>query len=122
MLAAARPQWDVTLVEARQKKWAFLEAACRRAALSCRCLNARVEGRLPPGLPDRIDVVTTRALRLAPGALAALAERLSEGGRFLFWIGRELPPLPVGFTVAATAPLPGSIARRVVAVMRSASV
>src|SRR5947209_4043348 len=42
VIAAARPRLAVTLVEARERKWAFLQAAARRAALPCRCLNARV--------------------------------------------------------------------------------
>src|SRR5438270_1152392 len=37
VLAAAVPELEMTLVEARERKWAFLSAAVRKAALSCRC-------------------------------------------------------------------------------------
>ncbi|HXT21605.1 MAG TPA: RsmG family class I SAM-dependent methyltransferase, partial [Thermoanaerobaculia bacterium] len=56
VLAAARPGWAVTLVEAQERKWAFLQAAARRAGLSCRCLNVRVAALLPPGFPDAYEV------------------------------------------------------------------
>ena len=36
VLAAARPAWQVTLVESRERKCAFLQSAARRASLSCR--------------------------------------------------------------------------------------
>ena len=35
VLAAARPNLQMTLVEARERKWAFLIAAARRASLPC---------------------------------------------------------------------------------------
>src|SRR5262245_62172854 len=49
VLAAARPGLEVTLVEAREKKWAFLLAAIRRASLPCTALNVRVGSPLPAG-------------------------------------------------------------------------
>lgn len=91
VLAAARPDLAVTLVEVRERKWAFLEAAVRRASLSTRCLNARVALPLPPGLPDVIELVTSRALSLA-GVLAPLAGRTPPGGRVLLWLGGQHPP------------------------------
>src|SRR3954454_20307279 len=42
VLAAARPGLEMTLVEARERKWAFLSAAARKAALPCRCLDVRM--------------------------------------------------------------------------------
>jgi 16S rRNA (guanine527-N7)-methyltransferase len=119
VLAAARPDWDVTLVEAQERKWAFLQAAVRRASLSCRCLNARVAALLPTGFPEAYEVVTVRALRLPPPALAAIVERLTPRGRLLLWAGTEAPALPAGWDVAAETPLPGSLARRVLRVERA---
>lgn len=119
VLAAARPGWEVTLVEAQERKWAFLQAAGRRAGLSCRCLNARVAALLPPGFPDAYEVVTVRALRLPPPVLTALAERLAPRGRLLFWAGVEVPELPLGMEVTGETPLPGSLARRVLRVERA---
>jgi 16S rRNA G527 N7-methylase RsmG len=109
----------VTLVEAQERKWAFLQAAGRRAGLSCRYLNARVAALLPPGFPDGYEVVTMRALRLAPPVLAALARPPRPRGRLLLWAGAESPPLPSGLVVTGELQLPGSLARRVLRVERA---
>ena len=119
VLAAARPGWEVTLVEARERKWAFLQTAARRAALSCRVLNARVAAPLPAGLPDALEVLTMRALRLPPATLDVLAERVVPGGRLLFWAGQEAVALPAGWRVAAQLPLRGAHARRLLAAERT---
>ncbi len=114
VLAAARPDLEVTLLEPRERRWAFLLSACRRAALPCRCLNARVDSPLPPGLPERIDVITTRALKLPIEVLDALAERLTAGGRILIWAGQDEPPIPPALAVRRSRPLAGSRHRRIV--------
>jgi 16S rRNA (guanine527-N7)-methyltransferase len=113
VLAAARPDLAVTLVEARERKWAFLQSAARRAALPCRCLNATVRLPLPAGLPESIGVVTLRALRLEPEVLAALAARFGPEGRVLLWAGAEEPPLPPGLVPGREVRLPGSARRRI---------
>jgi 16S rRNA (guanine527-N7)-methyltransferase len=113
VLAAARPGLQVTLCEAREKKWAFLAAAARRASLPCRCLNARVGVPLPTGLPAEIDLVTARAVRLPPEVLGALADRLTPGGRVLLWVGEEAPDLPPQLVPDRELPLAGSDRRRV---------
>lgn len=114
VLAAARPDLEVTLVEPRQRRWSFLLAACRRAALPCRCLDARVERPLAPGLPESIDVITTRALKLPPEALGALAVRLAPGGRVLVWAGEAEPEAPPGLIRVGERPIAGSRHRRIV--------
>lgn len=113
VLAAALPRLDVVLVEPRERRWAFLESACRRAALPCRCLNARVDSPLPQGLPEQIDVVTFRALKLSPEALAALASRFTAASRVLLWAGESPPDLPVGLAAGRVRPLAGSRRRRI---------
>lgn len=118
VLAAARPGLDVVLVEARERKWAFLEAVRRATALSCRCLNATV-GAPGAALPGELDVVTLRALRLPPAVLADLASRLRPGGGILFWCGEEDPVLPDELTIDAERPLPGE-RRRLVRARRRA--
>jgi len=118
VLAAARPGLAVTLVEARERKWAFLRAAARAAGLPCRCLNARVELPLPEGVPSRLDGVTLRALKLADDVMAALAGRLSPDGRFILWVGAENPLPPPGWKIGSERPLPGSRTRRVVVLDR----
>jgi 16S rRNA (guanine527-N7)-methyltransferase len=114
VLAAARPDLAVTLVEARERKCAFLQAAARRAALPVQCLNVRVALPLPAGLPEHLDLLTVRALRLDPKVLGALAERLASHGSALFWAGQEGPELPAGWRVQRSLPLAGSERRRIV--------
>jgi 16S rRNA (guanine527-N7)-methyltransferase len=119
VLAAARPGLEMTLAEAQERKWAFLVAAARRASLPCRCLNVRVGVPLPAGLPESLDVVTARALKLDPDVLAALAERLSDDGRILLWVGEEDPDLPPDLSPSGSLQLAGSRARRILQLQRT---
>lgn len=104
VVAAARPDLDVVLVEPRQKKWAFLRAAAARASLSCVCLNARVAAALPSSIPDAVGRVTVRALRLDSAQMASLAARLAPGGSFLIWASGVLE-LPEGFSESRSVEL-----------------
>ncbi|MEO7794891.1 MAG: RsmG family class I SAM-dependent methyltransferase, partial [Thermoanaerobaculia bacterium] len=108
ILAAARPDLEVTLVEARERKWAFLATAARRARLSCRCLNARVSERSLAEIPDRIDLVTVRALRLEARTWSALLPHFAPGGRVLLWSGGIVEPPPPPFVAGRTLALSGS--------------
>jgi 16S rRNA (guanine(527)-N(7))-methyltransferase RsmG len=108
VLAAALPGLAVTLVEAQERKWAFLAAAARRARLSCNCLNARVSAALE--MPS-VDVVTWRAVRLPPPAVAALA---ASSDRMLLWSGADEPAPPAGWHSARRVSLAGSAARQIV--------
>ena len=121
VLAAARPGLEVTLVEARERKWAFLSAAARRASLPCRCLNVRVSLPLPTGLPDPLDLVTARAVRLDPEVLEALASRLTPQGRVLLWVGEDAPALPPNLEPDRELPLAGSARRRILGLRRRGS-
>lgn len=114
VLAAARPGPEVTLVEARERKWAFLSAVARKASLPCRCLNVRVDVPLPAGLPASLDVVTARALKLETDVLGALAERLGPEGRVLLWVGEDDPPWPPSLAPGRTVRIPGSRSRRII--------
>ena len=119
VLAAARPGLEMSLVEARERKWAFLSAAARKAALPCRCLNVRVRIPLPEGLPESLDLITSRALRLDPETWGALAERLEVKGRVLLWAGEHDPELPPGLIPCGSVPLIGSDKRRILALRRA---
>jgi 16S rRNA (guanine(527)-N(7))-methyltransferase RsmG len=121
VLAAARPNLEMTLVEARERKWAFLSAAARKAALPCRCLDARVQLPLPTGLPESIDVITSRALRLDPDVWSALASRLAANGRVLLWAGEHDPELPAELISCGSLPLAGSAKRRILALRRASA-
>jgi 16S rRNA (guanine(527)-N(7))-methyltransferase RsmG len=119
VLAAARPEIEMTLAEARERKWAFLSAAARRASLPCRCLNVRVQAPLPAGLPESLDVVTSRALRLDAETWSALAGRLRVGGRVLLWAGETDPDLPPELVSCGAVRLAGSEQRRILALRRA---
>lgn len=111
ILAAARADLEVTLVEARERKWAFLATAARRARLSCRCLNARVSARPLSDLPeqvDRIHVVTVRALRLEAKTWLGLLPRLEPGAQVLLWSGEVAQPPPSPFVAGRSLALSGS--------------
>lgn len=119
VLAAARPGLRMTLVEPRQKKWAFLLAAARAASLPCTVLDVRVSAPLPAGLPARLDLISVRALKLDPDVLDALAERLTDSGRILMWVGGEDPALPPGLSADGSVRLAGSERRRILRLRRS---
>lgn len=119
VLAAARPGLEMTLAEARERKWAFLAAAARKAALPCRSLNARVQVPLPAGLPERLDVITSRALRLDPETWGALGRRLAAEGRVLLWVGEHDPDVSPDLTPCGSVPLAGSEKRRILALRRA---
>ena len=108
VLAAMRPDWAVTLVEARGKKSAFLAAASRRMALPVHCLNARVGEPLPPGIPLTIDVLTVRAVRIDSQLLDPLMPRLSPEGRVLLWSGEEVPRLSASWVLTGEIALGGT--------------
>lgn len=118
VLTAARTGLEMTLIEAREKKWAFLSAAARKASLPCRCLNVRVSVPLPAGIPASLDLVTARALKLDPDVLGALAERLGPAGRVLLWLGEEDPELPATLAPGRSLNLPGSRRRRILELKR----
>lgn len=114
VLAAARPDLETTLVEAKQKKWSFLNLVIQKTALPCRCLNARVLSALAGEFPQQIDVVATRAVKLSEAEIDALSARMSPEGRFLAWCGRELPAGMTEFRVGRQVPIDDAVHRRVV--------
>ena len=118
VLSVMRPELEVTLVEARERKWSFLKAACRAASLSCHCLNARVGAALPAGLPHRIDWITSRAVRLEETELSSLLTRLVDDGSLLLWVGAEDPNLPKDLKIARVIRIEGTSHRRILEVRR----
>jgi len=118
VLAASRPGLEMTLVEARERKWAFLLSAARRASLSSRCLNVRVRLPLPSGLPESLDVITSRALRLDPDVWGALSRRLGAEGRIILWVGEQDPDLPPDLAACGDVRLAGSDRRRILVLRR----
>jgi 16S rRNA (guanine527-N7)-methyltransferase len=119
VLAAARPGLRVTLVESRERKWSFLKAAALESGVRIDCLLGTVDRSLPPGLPERIDVVTLRALRLPARAWQALASRLSDNARVLVWAGREDPEVPSWLRAQRQLGQPGSQWKRILELQRA---
>ena len=58
-------------------------------------------------------MVTIRALKLPPEALAALASRFTADSRVLIWAGEADPELPPGSKRVARGPSPGARHRRI---------
>lgn len=116
VLAITRPDLEVFLIEAREKKWAFLESVVRRCGLSAKTLNVRVAAPqpAPASLPSKIDVVTCRAVAITHEFLSPFLGK-TPPPRFLLWQGGrddlgKIPQLHQGREI----PLAGSRHRRIV--------
>ena len=111
-LAIARPDLQVTLVEPRGKKCAFLRHVVRTVGLS----NAAVfEGRIQEVGGQTFRAATTRALGDIAGWLGE-GGLLEPGGLLLAWTtaGGELAAaLTGGFSEAGSIAIPGSLRRRI---------
>jgi len=118
VLAVARPEIEVVLIEARGRKWSFLKSVCRAASLSSKCLNARVGNSPVEGLPQQIDWITSRAVRVEDLGLSVLLPRLVAEGSLLYWAGAEDPILPDSLTLSRAAKLAGSERRRILEIQR----
>jgi 16S rRNA (guanine527-N7)-methyltransferase len=70
VLAILREDLDVTLLEPRVRRWAFLREAARRVERPVRVLRGRHDAYEGPAF----RTVTLRALRLPPEELASLVE------------------------------------------------
>ncbi|MEM6456827.1 MAG: RsmG family class I SAM-dependent methyltransferase [Acidobacteriota bacterium] len=120
VLALARPDLRVFLVEARQRKWSFLSAAARaaqRAGADCAitCINARVDAdraksAAEMGLPPSPDVIVCRAVRIDARLLGPFEPRPAHP-RLLLWAGADPPPAPPPYRPVRHRALPGADAR-----------
>jgi 16S rRNA (guanine527-N7)-methyltransferase len=97
VLALLRPDLEVTLLEPRHKRWAFLREAARAAGRQVAVLRQRHDEYAGPPAAT----VTVRALALGPLALAPL---VAEGGRLLVF---GPAPGPVPGWAAQPPPAPG---------------
>lgn len=102
VLALVRDDLEVTLLEPRARRWAFLREAARATGRSVRVLRVRHDGY--PGPPAR--TVTLRAVALP---LADLAPLVSPGGRVLVFGGRPRASGPFEATGEGDG-LPGRLA------------
>lgn len=92
VLAIARPELNVTLVDATRKKVGFLEAVVIELGLAnVRALHARAEelGHNPDHR-ERYDIATARAVASIPALLELCIPLLRVGGRALFPKGSDI--------------------------------
>lgn len=121
VLGAVLPETQLFLVEARERKCAFLRAASRRAGMKTHCLHVRLDVPLPSGLPEEIDLLTLRAIRLSEGVWKGLVGRLSPTGRVLLWAGAQTDSIPVGLQIVRRSPLADTESRQVITLRRRAA-
>lgn len=104
------PEADLTMVESRSRKAAFLRDVVRVVGLShVRVLWERVEA-LEPLVPSAsIDVLTIRALRLDAGVAKAADYLLNASGRVVSFGPVDAGPLLAGFEAVNTGSARGDI-------------
>ena len=91
VLAALHPERPVILVEARERKAAFLAEAARELELPrVRVVRRRFEAELAGELAGAVECATIRGLRLPAPAVVRLVEAMPNEGRLLVWVGRQL--------------------------------
>lgn len=106
-MAIASPEARFHLVEADQKKWAFLKHVVRECGLNSLVYGDRLS-RLLPRLPAdlRFSLVVSRAVGSPEEWVPSLKGHLEDGARIALFQGSpEAPPL-AGFTHDETIPLP----------------
>ena len=117
-MAIAAPQSKFWLVEADQKKWAFLKHAVRECGLSAVVVGdrlARALARFPPEL--RFSLVTSRAVGNPEEWVPLVRERLEPGGRVaLFQGSADVPPI-AGLLTAEAHRLPRGTSNFLVVLM-----
>lgn len=92
-MAIVSPGVEFHLVEADQKKWAFLKHAARECELNCTIWGDRLTRALvamPPTL--RFDLVTSRAVGRPEQWVPELLGRMQVEGRFALFQSHPEPP------------------------------
>ncbi len=115
VLAALHPERPVTLVEARERKAAFLAEAARELELPLvRVIRDRFDVELAARLAGAVECATIRGLRLPEATMARLIQGLPGEGRLVVWAGRQLGPgLTDTCVVEEEMSLPNSRHRRI---------
>jgi 16S rRNA (guanine527-N7)-methyltransferase len=116
----AAPHCRFVLVEAKERKSAFLREVIRQLALAdTDVVTARAEDLAAPASPgDAADIVTIRAVRMDEAMVVAIRRQLRPGGRLLWFQSAELDraAVPRGLEiVGAHDQLPGAASRVIVA-------
>jgi 16S rRNA (guanine527-N7)-methyltransferase len=107
-LKIVRPAAELTMVESRERKAAFLREVVRSLALpSVNVLTQRVET-LPLSLsPSAADLVSVRAVKLSPELIEIVGGLVKPGGRLLLFTAARQASGPVAcFRLLSTEVLP----------------
>lgn len=91
-----RSELQLTMVESRERKCAFLREAVREVGLDAVVLTTRFEDLQ---MDPQTDLVTLRAVRLDGSLVSLLHGQLKQGARVMVFGAKETPPLfrPVEF-------------------------
>ena len=89
VVAIARPDLRITLVEARRRRAAFLELAAQQLHLE----NVTVAAARLETLIEPVDLCFARALAPLPRAWTLAEPLLRPGGRLVYFAGTEAPTL-----------------------------
>jgi 16S rRNA (guanine(527)-N(7))-methyltransferase RsmG len=106
-MAIVSPEARFHLVEADQKKWAFLKHIVRECGLSSQVYGDRLSRllqRLPADL--RFSLVVSRAVGNPEEWVPSLKEHLEDGARVALFQGMPDAPAMAGFTCEQAVPLP----------------
>ena len=106
-MAIVSPEARFHLVEADQKKWAFLKHVVRECGLRSHVYGDRLS-RLLPRLPEnlRFSLVVSRAVGSPEEWVPSLKEHLEDGARVALFQGSPDVAEIDGFTRGAAIPLP----------------
>lgn len=106
-MAIVSPAAKFWLVEADQKKWAFLKHAVRECGLSAVVVGDRLSRALERFPPDlRFSLVTSRAVGDPEGWVPSVRERLEPGGRVALFQGTDDVPAIDGIAHSESHRLP----------------
>ncbi len=104
-MAITSPEARFHLVEADQKKWAFLKYVVRECALNSLVYGDRLERLVSRLQPGSFSLVTSRAVGNPQVWIPSLRSRLAPGGRVaLFQHHRDAPDVE-GFELSEIVPL-----------------
>ena len=106
-MAIASPRARFHLVEADQKKWAFLKQAVRECSLNAVVYGDRLDrvvARLDPQL--QLTLVTSRAVGSPQTWIPLLEPHLAPDARIALFEGRGEPPPVRGFTRESVVKIP----------------
>lgn len=109
-IKVARPELELTMVESRHRKSAFLREAAR--ALSLTGVSTVTAEFGSAVLSDRtFGIVTMRAVVMSERLGAAIGHITETGGRLVLFLRDSSSPGPSGWTIEHTAPSPGGFVR-----------